>query len=159
MADQETQTVFVRLTRDFPAGVTHRRGGVALTAGPLPVQAEVTEDQLAALEADPTIQIVDEAEFQKWEQHVQAAPEHPSAEELANGDTTVKRSYEGEGGDDDETDEPETAEQLVEANKRDELVTLAQAEGVELDFENKQETTKAVIAEAIVAKRSENTGE
>lgn len=167
MADQEqeTQTVYARLTRDFPAGVTHRRGGIAFAAGPRPVQAEVTEEQLAALESDPKVQLVDQAEFDKWEERLGAEPEHPSAAELEADDTsTGTRKYEDddseEDDDEEEDDQPETAEQLVDGNGRDALVELAKTEGVEgLNFEDRQATTKRVIADAIVAKRTANTEE
>lgn len=160
MADTEPKlnAVFVRLTRDFPQGQQHSRGGVTLGAGPRPVSVEVTDEQLAALEADRYVEIVDDKEAQKWEDRLGEEPAKTSAD-VANeseGGNTGRNYGDGNkgGSSDDEEDVPPTAEELVDNNKRDDLITMANEAGVEgLDYDNKQETTKSVIAEAIVAKR------
>jgi hypothetical protein len=181
MADKTTK-VFVRLTRDFPAGATHRRGGFTLGAGPQPVEGEVTKEQLAALKADRYVEIVDEAEAEKWNERLSNDElTHASSAELEEADQNADggRNYdegtdEGDGdgsdegsdsdgdeeGDEEGSDEPETAEQLAKAHNRDALIAIAKEEQVEgLDFEDTQATTKKVIAEAIVAKRAETETE
>ena len=50
----------------------------------------------------------------------------------------------------EEAEEPETAQYLVDNNTKDELLALADEEGVEVNPDD----TKAVIAEAIVAARA-----
>jgi hypothetical protein len=95
MADK-TKKVFVRLVRDFPTGVTHRRGGVVLTTGPVPIEAEVTDEQLEALEGDANVEIVSKSEADKWAKYAESAPAHPSADELASEEADSKgRNYEG----------------------------------------------------------------
>lgn len=166
MADDKTTKVYARLTRDFPAGVSHRRGGLTLASGPAPVVAEVTDEQLAALKADPKVQLMDDAEGEKLIERFATEPDHPSAAEIetADGDADGDRDYgDGDGDDGDEGDEPETpptAEELADKNNRDVLVTMANDAGVEgLNYDDKQVTTKAVIAQAIVAKRDASTDE
>lgn len=175
MAEPKTSQIFVRLTRDFPVGQSHRRGGVELIAGPRPVSVEVTDEQLAAIEADRYIEIVDDAEAKKWEDRL-GQPEAPTSsdlEEAASGNQ-AGRNY-GEG--DQETDEQKAAREAAEAekerratiptvdeliadNNRDALVAKATEAGVEgIDFADTKAATKKVIAEAIVAKRDASSDE
>lgn len=168
MSEPKTTAIFVRLTKDFPVGVSHTRGGVTLGAGPRPVAVEVTDEQLAALEGDRYVEICSDEEAQKWEDRLGEAPLPTSSENATDDDEEGNgRNYGGDGsqggsnGDDDEEEsEPETAEQLVDGNTRDALVELAKSEEVaDLDFDQKQVTTKRVIAEAIVAKREANSSD
>lgn len=167
MSEPKTTAIFVRLTRDFPVGQQHTRGGVTLGAGPRPIAVEVTDEQLAALEGDRYVEITSDEEAQKWEDRLGEAPaatsaEHPTA--TGDGDGTGRNYGDGnqngsQGGSNDEGNEPETAEQLTKANNRDALVTLATDEGVELDVSDPKVATKAVIAEAIVAHRADNAND
>lgn len=165
MAEPKLNAIFVRLTRDFPQGQQHTRGGVTLGVGPRPVSVEVTDEQLASLEADRYIEIVDDKEAKKWEDRLGEEPTKTSAEVAEDAEGGKGGRNYGDGskdgsGDDDEDEVPATAEQLTNDNTRDALVELANEAGVEgLDFEDKQATTKKVIAEAIVAKRAETSEE
>lgn len=111
MAEEKTKKVFVRLTRDFPAGVTHRRGGVSFAPGPQPILAEVTKEQLQALEDDRYVEIVDAKEAKKWEERL-GLPDAPTSAELADPEvtTTGGRNYEGTdtGSTSTETEEGDT---------------------------------------------------
>lgn len=162
MATEETKTYFVKLQKNFP--VSHRRAGVVLAPGPVPVQVELTEDQYNEINRDPAFVFVDQA----------AAEEVTTAQEVVN---SVDEKSSGRSYDDEEVEETEdeklareaaekaeqeeatrraekpTAKELVDDNNKEALVAKATEAGVEgLDFTDRA-TTKAMIAEAIVAKR------
>lgn len=178
MSDPKTSTVFVRLTRDFPAGATHRRAGLELGAGPQPVEVEVTDEQLEALKADRYIELVDDKEAKKWNDRL---GEQPVASSADHSSVTGKDDQTGRNYGDEETPEQKqaredqeaadaaekerrantpTAEELVKDNNRDALVQKATDAGVEgLDFADTKVATKAALAEAIVAKREASSSE
>lgn len=58
-------TVYARLVKSFDHPRGHRRAGFQFELGPVPQKLEVTKAQKAALEADTSIELVDEAEFEK----------------------------------------------------------------------------------------------
>jgi hypothetical protein len=184
MAEEKTTKVFVRLTRDFPAGVTHRRGGVAMVAGPRPVEAQVTKEQLKALETDPKVEIVDEAEAKKWEERDKTEPTHPSSAELAAAETSSDsqdggRNYDdgndgsssGQGGSDDGSGasdegtgegegEGDGPVEVTTDMKVKDLVQIAKDEGVEnADDFSKPGVKKQEIVDAILAKRAETSSD
>lgn len=64
MADAKTTTHYLRLVKGFGAA-SHRRAGVELSAGPTPVEVELTKDQLDAINSDPGIEVVDKKEATK----------------------------------------------------------------------------------------------
>lgn len=122
MSDEKTTKVYARLTRDFPQGQTHRRGGLTLGAGPQPVEAQVTDEQLAALNADPMVELVGKKEVKKWADRLGEA-QPPTSNELADKETAPKaRDYEGDEtsdstqseGTDDGSDESEEDEETGE---------------------------------------------
>lgn len=148
---EKTTKVYARLTRDFPVGQQHRRAGITFTPGPRPVLAEVTEAELAQLNGDRYIEIVDEAEAQKWEERLAEEPLKTSSELEDEQTTQTGRNYGDEGGSGDEGDE----EKPLADYKVKELVEIAKAEGVE-DAEQyaKPGTKKQVLIDAIEAKRA-----
>lgn len=160
MAEEKTTKVFVRLTRGFPTGVTHRRGGVALTAGPTPVEADVTAEQLEALKSDHYVEIVSKKEAEKWAKYNEAQPEHPSADELA-GEGGTGRNYgdgnqdgSGSGSNADDSDEDEE-EDLTALSFKD-----LQAKATELEVENVGALkSKQALIEAIESKQAETPDE
>lgn len=159
MAD--TTHVYVRMTRDFPQGAQHRRGGLVLSAGPTPVEAEVTDEQLEALQGDPMVEIVDEAEAAKWAER--AAEVQPASGDLAaantgkqTGDDSGRNYGDNTGGEQSDGPVEVTADMKVK-----ELLAVAEAEKVaELETLSKPGVKKQDIVDAILANRTAaNTGE
>lgn len=150
---ETTTKVYARLTRDFPVGQQHRRAGITFTPGPRPVLAEVTEAELAQLNGDRYIEIVDEAEAQKWEERLAEEPLKTSSELEDEQTTQTGRNYGDEGGSGDEGEGE--GEKALADYKVKELVEIAKAEGVE-DAEQyaKPGTKKQVLIDAIEANRA-----
>lgn len=61
--------VYVRLSRGYPLQQSHTRAGVTLYPGPEPVGYELTEEQVALLDSDRYVEIVDAEEVAKWRTH------------------------------------------------------------------------------------------
>ncbi len=89
MAEPKTSTYFIRLTKDFPVGQVHRRAGIALAAGPDPVEVELTDAQIALIKADRFFQVIPNKEAKKILGAKEAAApvelEHPDATPPVNG--------------------------------------------------------------------------
>jgi len=146
MADEKTTKVYARLTRDFPVGQVHRRGGLSLSAGPQPQEAEVTKDQLAALEADPMVELVSKTEAEKWEKRL-GEPLAPTSADLKAADD------DGAGtGDSGRTYEDDEKELTPESPLKD-----LQAEAARLGVENPEKLrSKQAAFDAIQEKKAES---
>lgn len=155
MAEPKLNAVFIRLTKDFPAGSHHRRAGVELFPGPRPVEVEVTDEQLDLLKGDRYIEIVSDKEAKKWEDRLGEEPLKTSADVASESEEgNTGRNYgdgndSGSGNDDEGNDGPA---ELSTDLKIKELAQIAADEGVEGDF-SKPGTKKQDIIDAIQAKR------
>lgn len=165
MADAEkTKKVFVRLTRDFPAGQSHTRGGVTLGAGPRPVEAEVTADQLDALKGDHYVEIVDAKEFKKWDERL-GEEALPTSADLANDESTKSRNYgngndegSGDGSDGSDGDEGD-GNDAPELNADMKLVDL-QAEATKRGVPDADQIrSKQGVLDAIEAHENDNSSD
>ena len=153
MSEKTTQ-VYARLTRDFPVGQQHRRAGITFVAGPRPVAAKVTDAELELLNGDRYIEIVDEAEAQKWEERLAEEPLKTSDENAGEQTGGEGRNY----GDNDGSDEGDEEKALTEYKVK-ELVEIAKAEGVEdADRFAKPGVKKADLIEAIETNRAAQSG-
>ncbi len=65
MSEPKTKQYFIRLTKDFPIGQVHRRAGIALAAGPDPVEVQLTDAQIALIKGDRFFQVLDNKEAKK----------------------------------------------------------------------------------------------
>lgn len=160
MADAEkTKKVFVRLTRDFPAGGSHTRGGVTLGTGPRPVEAEVTAEQLDALKGDRYVEIVDAKEFKKWDERLGEDPLATSADQAGDDEGTQGgRNYDGDGNDEgsDEGDEGGDAPELNTDMKLVDLQAEATKRGV---ADADQIRSKQGVLDAIEAHENDNSSD
>lgn len=65
----EDGLVYVRLARGYPLQQPHTRAGITLSPGPEPVGFELTDEQVALLDSDRYVEIVDGEEVAKWREH------------------------------------------------------------------------------------------
>lgn len=163
MSEPKTSAVFVRLTKDFPAGSHHRRAGLELFPGPRPVEVEVTDDQLDLLKSDHYIEIVSDKEAKKWEDRLGEEPLKTRADVAAeNEGGNTGRNYGGgnkTGSNDDDGNQDGPVELSTDLKVK-ELVEIATAEGVEGAEEfGKPGTKKQDIIDAIQAKRDASSDE
>lgn len=148
--EETTQSVYVRLTKDF-VGTSRRRGPVVLTPGPRPELVEVTEAQLKALEADGFIEIVTEKEAKKWNDLHDAQNPEPIVETPAD-QISGDRAYEGDDkakGDEAPKDDDEEIEvELSLDSKLADLKAAATEMGIEglSKMRSKQEVLDAIEA-------------
>jgi hypothetical protein len=136
------ETYLIRLTRDFPAGQTRRRAGLTLTPGPRPMEVELNDEQVAAIEADTFIEFVDEDEAKKWADR--AVEVHPATStENAPEAPNTGRVY--DDGSKDPKDPAEDGDDLDAIDKLKPLQELAETEGVNIEgLKSKNDVRKAI---------------
>lgn len=86
MAEAKTTTHFVRLVKGFGAA-SHRRAGIELARGPVPVEVELTKEQKQALESDAAFEFVDSKDAKATiKEHQTTAKQEGSTDEQQNPD-------------------------------------------------------------------------
>lgn len=155
---EKTEVVYARLTRGFPQSSVRRRAGFIFNSGQQPQKLEVNETQLRELSQDSYIELVDEAEFDKFNKSVEDTADETSTENDDDGgdDTGSGRDYDddSEGGSIGSGDEPKP---ITTDLKLAELVAVARAEkvpGSEAETFGKPGTAKQAVVDAILENRN-----